>query len=137
MTKMPLYDVEYVCSISEETMTTLAQAITECHANRFATPKFFINVRFTDASGQVVFRGGKPQKYNRIILRTRASNQRSNDLYNEHCRDIMRIWDEVVGNDKDTALRTVWVMGALTTAVEAGIERPKVREHDQMQLSHC
>ena len=124
---MPLYDVEHVCSLSEEKMMKLAQAITDCHATRFVTPKFFINVRFTDVSAQVVFRGGLRQKYNRIILRTRASNQRSTDLYNEHCRDVMKLWDEIIGNEEDRSLRTVWVMGALTTAVEAGIERPKAR----------
>ena len=54
----------------------------------------------------------------------------------------MRIWNDVVGKgegstgasngvpddvEKEWELRTVWVMGALTTAVEAGFERPTVR----------
>lgn len=123
---MPLYDVEHVCPLTLAQQEELAQAFTKLHSQRFQTPRFFINVRFTDASNQVVFRGGKRRHYNRIILRTRVSNNRSNELYIEHCRAIVAEWEKAVGSENELGLRTVWVMGALTTALEAGIARPKV-----------
>jgi hypothetical protein len=74
-----------------------------------------------------VYRGGVLRKYNRAILRTRRSENRSVEIYNEHCRDIIKAWESIVGKDGESGLRTVWVLGALTTAVEAGFERPTVR----------
>jgi hypothetical protein len=74
-----------------------------------------------------VYRGGVLRKYNRAILRTRRSDNRSVEIYNEHCRDIIKAWEGIVGKDGENGLRTVWVLGALTTAVEAGFERPTVR----------
>jgi phenylpyruvate tautomerase PptA (4-oxalocrotonate tautomerase family) len=134
---MPLYDVEHITPLTDDQQETLAKAFTDLHSTRFKTPKFFINVRYTDARGQAVFRGGKRAVYNRLILRTRAAEhehgQRSKHSYEEHCRDLIRVWERVVvGVGKEEAgsgqaLRTVWVLGALTTAVECGIARPRVR----------
>lgn len=73
-----------------------------------------------------VFRGGILRKYNRAILRTRRSEDRTADVYNEHCRDIIEAWDSIVGKDGEQGLRTIWVLGALTTAIEAGFARPAV-----------
>ncbi|KAJ5247017.1 hypothetical protein N7468_002000 [Penicillium chermesinum] len=128
---MPLYDVEYVCPLSLSQQEELAQAFTQLHSQRFQTPRVFINVRFTDASSQVVFRGGKRRHYNRVILRSRTSNDRSNELYIEHCRAIVAAWERIVGTGNEVGLRTVWVMGALTTALEAGIARPKTGEEKE------
>lgn len=75
---------------------------------------------------QVVFQGGGLRKYNRLIIRTRASEGRSNESYIEHCRTIVSEWEKIVGKEGENRLRTVWVMGASTTALEAGIARPKV-----------
>lgn len=128
---MPLYDVEHITPLTEAQQASLAQAFTNLHSRRFATPRFFINVRYTDVSAQPVYRGGRKVEYNRVILRTRVGEQRSKDLYDEHCRDIVRIWEEQVGQGTGeggakNSLRTVWVLGALTTAVECGIARPRV-----------
>ncbi|KIW17812.1 hypothetical protein PV08_05007 [Exophiala spinifera] len=128
---MPLYDVEHVTPLTLDQQAGLAQAFSSLHARRFKTPRTFINVRYTDVSGQVVFRGGKRAKYNRVILRTRQGEQRTKDIYDDHARDIIRVWEGVVGSQGELALRTVWVMGALTTAVECGIARPKVGEEDK------
>jgi hypothetical protein len=138
---MPLYDVEHITPLTDDQQETLAKAFTDLPSTRFKTPKFFINVRYTDARGQAVFRGGKRAVYNRLILRTRAAEgaheQRSKHSYEEHCRDLIRVWDRVVGvgvgagkeeaGGSGQALRTVWVLAALTTAVECGIARPRVR----------
>ncbi|KIW98682.1 uncharacterized protein Z519_00343 [Cladophialophora bantiana CBS 173.52] len=128
---MPLYDVEHVTPLTPDQQSALAKALTNLHATRFKTPGFFLNVRYTDSSKQVVFRNGRRAVYNRVILRTRSGEQRSKELYDEHCRDIVRVWEEVVGKEGELGLRTVWVMAALTTAVECGIARPKVGEEDE------
>ncbi|PCG88675.1 Tautomerase [Penicillium occitanis (nom. inval.)] len=128
---MPLYDVEYVCSLTPSQQEKLANAFTILHAERFNTPRYFVNVRFTDVSKQVVFRGGIRREYNRIILRTRAGSNRSNEVYIEHCRSIVTEWERIVGSHKEEGLRTVWIMGALTTALEAGIARPKIGEEEE------
>ncbi|KAK5448120.1 hypothetical protein LTS15_009144 [Exophiala xenobiotica] len=146
---MPLYDVEHVTPLNLLQQTGLAQALTNLHATRFKTPTIFVNVRYTDVTNQIVFRGGRRVQYNRIILRTRQGEQRTKEIYDEHCRDIVRLWDSVVvGGGSSSSkegqgqgpgqklqqtkqLRTVWVMGALTTAVECGIARPGVGEEDK------
>jgi phenylpyruvate tautomerase PptA (4-oxalocrotonate tautomerase family) len=135
--EMPLYDIEHVTPLTDAQQEQLAIALTDLHVQRFKTPRFFINVRYTDVSAQVVFRGGVRRKYNRIIIRTRAGSNRSTEMYNDHCRDIVRVWERVIGDDTvpERGLRTVWVLGALTTALEAGIARPKVRHQDNLFAS--
>ncbi|KAJ5351357.1 hypothetical protein N7452_000331 [Penicillium brevicompactum] len=128
---MPLYDVEYICHLDYTQQEALAKAFTNLHAERFNTPHYFVNVRFTDVSNQLVFRGGHRRKYNRVILRTRAGSNRTNEIYIEHCHAMVTEWEKIVGNSDDESLRTVWVMGALTTALEAGLARPKTGEEDQ------
>lgn len=125
---MPLYDVEYICPLTPTQQENLAIALTNLHAQRFHTPRCFINVRYTDASNQVVFRGGVRRRYNRIIVRTRAGDNRPREVYIEHCRAIVGEWERIVGKEGEEGIRTVWVMGALTAAVEAGIARPKVKK---------
>ncbi|EGR52960.1 uncharacterized protein TRIREDRAFT_103006 [Trichoderma reesei QM6a] len=128
---MPLYDVEYVTPLTLEQQEQLAIAFTNEHSQRFNTPRFFINVRYTDVSDQVVFRGGVRRSYSRVIIRTRAGSNRTNEVYLDHCKRIVAHWERIVGREGDEGLRTVWVMGALTTALEAGIGRPKTGEEDQ------
>ncbi|KAJ9640164.1 uncharacterized protein PV06_10688 [Exophiala oligosperma] len=134
---MPLYDVEHVTPLTPDQQATLAQAITDLHARRFKTPKTFINVRYTDVSDQVVFRGGKRVSYNRVVVRTRQGERRTKEIYDDHARDIIKAWEGVVvgpgpsPGDPSASLRTVWIMGALTTAVECGIARPKVGDEDK------
>lgn len=123
---MPLYDVEYICHLDYAQQEALAKAFTNLHAERFNTPHYFVNVRFTDVSNQLIFRGGHRRKYNRVILRTRAGSNRTNEIYIEHCHAMVTEWEKIVGNSDDESLRTVWVIGALTTALEAGLARPKV-----------
>lgn len=126
---MPLYDIEHVIPLTDGQQESLAKAFTSIHCTRFYTPSFFINVRFTDVSSQKVYRGGVLRYYNRAILRTRVSENRTSEQYGEHCRELMKAWDgiitrESVNSEHETTLRTVWVMGALTTAVEMGFQRP-------------
>ncbi|KAJ5900131.1 hypothetical protein N7495_004875 [Penicillium taxi] len=133
---MPLYDVEHVCPLSFPDQEELAAALTNLHSSGFNTPKTFVNVRFIDASHQVVFRGGKRRKFNRIIIRTRAGENRTNELYIDHCKLVVCEWERIVGKDGEKSLRTVWVMGALTTALEAGIARPKTGDEPQWLVAN-
>ncbi len=138
---MPLYDVEHVVALSPDQRAALAVALTDLHSRRFDTPRVFVNVRYTDSRSQPVFRGGRPAVYNRVVLRTRVGESRTKEVYDDHCRDIVRAWEEIVCPDPGAGagagaernepaelnrLRTVWVLGALTTAVECGIARPRV-----------
>ena len=124
---MPLYDVEYVTPLTSTQQEELAHALTNLHTKRFKTPRFFVNVRYTDVSSQVVFRGGIRRKYNRVIVRTRVGSNRTDEVYIEHCKAIVAEWERIIGKGEAQSLRTVWVMGALTTALEAGLARPKAR----------
>ncbi|KAH0841759.1 hypothetical protein FOPE_07083 [Fonsecaea pedrosoi] len=134
---MPLYDVEHVVALTADQQERLARAFTDLHSTRFRTPRFFLNVRYTDCSGQIVFRNGRRAVYNRVILRTRAGEQhRSKELYDEHCRDVIKAWEDIVGREGELGLRTVWVMAALTTAVECGIARPKVSDKHHPYISY-
>lgn len=45
-----------------------------------------------------VFRGGVLRKYNRAILRTRNSEARSVELFNEHCASVVEEWEKIVGS---------------------------------------
>jgi hypothetical protein len=123
---MPLYDIEHITPLTDAQQEKLAIAFTDLHSKRFNTPRFFLNVRYTDARAQPVFRAGRKVVYNRVVLRTRVGEQRTKDVYDEHCRDLMRVWGEIIGTEGELGLRTVWVLGALTTAVELGIARPRV-----------
>jgi len=69
-------------------------------------------------------------------VRTRAGSSRSVEEYNDHCRDIVEIWSGIVGSEGEAGLRTVWIMGALTTALEAGIARPKTGEEKEWLRIH-
>lgn len=131
---MPLYDVEHVISLTDHEQQDIATAITNLHSHRFNTPKWFVNVRFTDASNVKVFRGGVETRYNRLVIRTRHGGTRTVDVYNAHCRDIMKEWERVMSSSGSKAspvdergLRTVWVTPILAAAVDMGFERPKAR----------
>ncbi|KAF2105112.1 hypothetical protein NA57DRAFT_71307 [Rhizodiscina lignyota] len=140
---MPLYDIEHVTPLTAPEKQALATAITDLHAKRFTTPKWFVNVRFNDASNVVVFRGGVERRYNRLVIRTRQG-ARSIESYNEHCRDIVNAWRRIMeGNGKGEAgvgdergLRTVWVTPVLLTAVDVGVARPGVGEEKSWVKQH-
>lgn len=132
MLTMPLYDIEHVIPLTESQQQSLAKTFTSLHCKRFQTPSVFVNVRFTDVSSQRVYRGGILRSYNRAILRCRVSEHRSAELYGHHCRDLVEAWNNIVVKAsarsqhlENSSLRTVWVMGALTTAVEMGVQRPE------------
>lgn len=56
---MPNYEIEHVCPLSDEQKDDLAAAITSIHAEVFAAPKLFVNLRFTDTSAHFTYIAGK------------------------------------------------------------------------------
>jgi phenylpyruvate tautomerase PptA (4-oxalocrotonate tautomerase family) len=78
---MPLYEVYHSYSITDEQRQSLATAITQLHCDTFATPSFFVHVRFVkhDATDCTYFMAGKPRttNSNRIIGIVRTSHARS------------------------------------------------------------
>ena len=124
---MPLYDIEHVIPLTDEQQLALANALTEAHATRFGTPSYFINVRFTDVSDMKVIRSGRVVKYNRAILRTRQSENRTSDSLNQHCKAVIECWENIIGTGPENGMHAVWILGALSAGMEAGFSRPKVR----------
>lgn len=56
---MPFYQIEHAIPLSKPQRDALAASITTIHTRKFATPSLFVNVRFTDASRDVNYVGGK------------------------------------------------------------------------------
>jgi len=77
---MPSYEVEHVCPLTVAQQDEIAQAITRIHSTKFSTPKLFVNVRFTDITGHVVYVAGKRVCYSFhlsiIYSRARLCSQR-------------------------------------------------------------
>jgi phenylpyruvate tautomerase PptA (4-oxalocrotonate tautomerase family) len=124
---MPLYDIEHVIPLTDEQQLALANALTDAHTTRFHTPTYFVNVRFTDVSDMKVFRSGRAVKYNRAILRTRQSENRTSEVLNEHCEAVIACWEKVIGAGPQNGIHAVWILGALSAGMEAGFARPLVR----------
>ncbi|KAJ5147797.1 hypothetical protein N7526_001149 [Penicillium atrosanguineum] len=129
---MPLYDIEtYIPSPLRHTGTTSYRPNKPTRHTIQHTPMLRKHV-----SSQIVFRGGKLRRYNRVIIRTRAGSNRTNEIYVEHCKAVVAEWEQIVGKNAERGLRTVWVMGALTTALEAGIARPKTGEEEEWLVAN-
>lgn len=56
---MPRYEIEHYCPLTESQKDELAEAVTRIHATAFSTPRFFVNIRFTDIAKHDVYVAGK------------------------------------------------------------------------------
>ncbi|RDW59936.1 hypothetical protein BP6252_13023 [Coleophoma cylindrospora] len=133
---MPLYDIEHVIPMTDEQQLALANALTKAHTARFHTPSYFVNVRFTDVSNMKVYRSGRLVKYNRAILRTRQSENRTSDILNQHCQAVIECWEKTIGSGPEKGMHAVWILGALSAGMEAGFARPKVGEEHAWLAQH-
>ncbi|KAH8807814.1 hypothetical protein F5884DRAFT_900144 [Xylogone sp. PMI_703] len=133
---MPLYDIEHVIPLTDEQQLALANALTKAHTDRFHTPTYFINVRFTDVSDMKVIRSGRVVKYNRAILRTRQSENRTSDMLIQHCKAVTECWEKTIGSGPQNGIHAVWIMGALSAGMEAGFPRPLVGEEHEWLVKH-
>ncbi|KAE8452077.1 hypothetical protein EG329_002243 [Mollisiaceae sp. DMI_Dod_QoI] len=133
---MPLYDIEHVIPLTDEQQLALANSLTKAHTDRFHTPTYFINVRFTDVSDMKVYRSGRLVKYNRAILRTRQSENRTSEILNQHCKSVIECWEKTIGSGPQNGIHAVWIMGALSAGMEAGFPRPLVGEEYEWLVKH-
>ena len=78
---MPLYEVEYVISLSTDQKTHFAKSITEIHSQLFTTPSLFVNVRFTDVSHHDIYVGGKPVSLSVSIVLIPTANASKLECY--------------------------------------------------------
>ncbi|KAL9096326.1 MAG: hypothetical protein Q9165_001323 [Trypethelium subeluteriae] len=115
---MPLYDVEYVTPLTDETQEQLAKAITRIHTERFGTPSYFVNVRL----------------FRRCV--SKSVSWRSIELYNDHCSTLVRKWEQLVGKGPEKELRAVWIESCLTTALDANFFRPRAGEEKKWLQEH-
>lgn len=56
---MPLYEISHATPLSQRQRDQLAESITAIHSTKFAVPRMFINVIFTDSSNTPTYVGGK------------------------------------------------------------------------------
>ena len=56
---MPLYEVEHCIPLSKFQRSQIAREITHIHTRKFTTPSLFVNVRFTDVSGDSMYVAGE------------------------------------------------------------------------------
>ncbi|BCS27687.1 uncharacterized protein APUU_60735A [Aspergillus puulaauensis] len=129
---MPFYQIEHATPLNKPQRDALATSITTIHTRKFATPSLFVNVRFTDASRDVNYVGGKECSINRITGYVRAGGNRSKKDFDDVALKILETWNSIVnpGSKKgeereDLELKRVFVMGAITTGVESGFVLPE------------
>ncbi|PWY94131.1 hypothetical protein BO94DRAFT_321678 [Aspergillus sclerotioniger CBS 115572] len=129
---MPLYEVAHAASLSPGQKDSLAEAITDLHANRFKVPRWYINVTFTDASVQTSYIGGRQRITNRITARVRNGSTRSREAFNELCSDINDAWRRIVHLDLPTStlppreleLAAIYITGELLAGMKFGFQVP-------------
>jgi phenylpyruvate tautomerase PptA (4-oxalocrotonate tautomerase family) len=130
---MPLYTVQHACPLSLSQKDELAMALTLIHSNKFTTPKNFVNVSFTDVSKAETYIGGHRATGNHIRANVRAGPSRTQEDWNELCREVERAWYEICGTPlpqqkgrtvPDTTLRSVIVLGGIIAGLEAGFVLP-------------
>ncbi|KAJ4318219.1 hypothetical protein N0V84_006975 [Fusarium piperis] len=129
---MPLYTVSHAASLSLGQKEALAEAITHLHADRFQTPRWYINVIFTDASTQIVFVGGRQRVVNHITARVRSGPTRTREAFNELCSEINAAWHRIVHPDlsaselppRELELAAIFITGELLAGIKVGFPVP-------------
>ena len=130
---MPLYTVQHACPLSLSQKDELAVALTQIHSTKFTTPKNFVNVSFEDVSQSSTYVGGKRAAGNHIRANVRAGPSRTQEDWNDLCKQVERAWYQICGTPlpqakgrmvPDTTLRSVIVMGGIIAGLEAGFVLP-------------
>ncbi|KAL6365656.1 hypothetical protein LRP88_01657 [Fusarium phalaenopsidis] len=110
----------------------LAEAITYLHADRFKTPRWYINVIFADASAQTVFVGGRRRLVNHITARVRSGPTRSRESFNELCSEINSAWHRIVHPElsaselppRELELAAIFITSELVAGMKVGFPVP-------------
>ncbi|KAJ4257928.1 hypothetical protein NW757_003556 [Fusarium falciforme] len=129
---MPLYTVSHAAPLSLDQKEALAEAITHLHADRFKSPRWYINVIFTDASAQTVFVGGRRRLVNHITARVRSGPTRSRESFNELCSEINSAWHRIVHPElsaselapRELELAAIFITSELVAGMKVGFPVP-------------
>lgn len=138
---MPIYEIQHSIPLTPSQRDSLAAAITKLHSETFTTPRLFVQAFFTDISQRNMYIGGKRSTGNHIRGQVRSGPSRSQEDWNDLCKQIARAWDDVVrgggetalknGNgasggltEKETELRSVILMGGMVAGLEVGVILP-------------
>jgi phenylpyruvate tautomerase PptA (4-oxalocrotonate tautomerase family) len=137
---MPFYSVQHAVALTISQQDELAEALTKLHSTRFTTPRLFVNVSFTDVSNATIYVAGRRKNSNTIQAFVRSGPSRTQQDWDDHCRDIAAAWDRIIGSglpkirrgdpEHDYSLRGVIIMGGLLAGVEAGFTLPGAGEDE-------
>ncbi|PPJ60705.1 hypothetical protein CBER1_03457 [Cercospora berteroae] len=122
---MPLYEIRHTTPLNAGQEDALAQGITKIHSTKFTTPKLFVNVLFTPFADKTYYAGGVPVKANHIIANVRSGPSRTKADWDSLSREIIAMWDDIVGKDGGDELRTFFVLGGMEGGYEAGFLIPE------------
>jgi phenylpyruvate tautomerase PptA (4-oxalocrotonate tautomerase family) len=131
---MPFYSVQHAVALTISQQDELAEELTKLHSTRFTTPRLFVNISFVDVSNATIYVAGRRKISNTIQAFVRAGPSRTQQDWDDHCRDIAAAWDRIIGSglpkirraepDQDYSLRGVVIMGGLLAGYEAGFTIP-------------
>ncbi|KAL1303607.1 hypothetical protein AAFC00_006971 [Neodothiora populina] len=122
---MPAYEVEHICDLTEDEQDKIAETITNIHSETFATPKLFVNVRFTNIAHHVTYVAGKRRRTNRIFAHVRHGPSRTQSDYDGVSEAILGVWNTIVGPSKvDAELRLIMYFGSIVAGTEVGFHLP-------------
>ncbi|PSK59251.1 hypothetical protein C1H76_8041 [Elsinoe australis] len=129
---MPRYEIEHYCPLTESQKDELAEAVTRIHATAFSTPRFFVNIRFTDIAKHDVYVAGKRRQSNRIFAYVRNGPSRAKAEFESVAEQIIAEWDRIVPlphvsrstPKPDRTLRMVMFFGCIVAGYEAGFMTP-------------
>ncbi|KAM3424064.1 hypothetical protein BST61_g11385 [Cercospora zeina] len=128
---MPLYEIRHTTPLTPQQHDALAQGLTTLHSIKFTTPKLFVNVLFTPFSTVPYYAGGTAKKGNHIIANVRTGPSRSKADWDALSREVVALWEDVVGKDDDgdggkgLGLHSLFILGGMVGGYEAGFLIPE------------
>lgn len=136
---MPYYEVNHTTPLLPSQKSDLALRLTQIHSTRFATPRLFVNVRFTDLTASsptdatTLYVGGHQRSKSHILAHVRTGASRTSADFDALCAEIAGAWEEIVepmpkvrrGEEGgDRGLYSVFVLGDIVAGREAGFAIP-------------
>ena len=122
---MPAYDVLHSIHLSDSQKDALAEAITRTHADKFITPRIFVNVAFTNIEEARYYSAGKRRSpMNHIRGWTRAGPSRTQEDWDGITQALSKAWHDIAGHSESARLRTVSIFAGVSAALEEGFSVP-------------
>ncbi|KAF5500111.1 hypothetical protein CGCS363_v007239 [Colletotrichum siamense] len=141
---MPLCEVSFAAPLTAAQKAELAKAIADIHAGAFQTPRWFVNVVFTDASQHTWFVGGRPRLPNRITACVRNGAHRTREAWEQLCQDINTAWRQIVHRiynvkvppPTELELAAIFITGELLAGLKVGLPVPGAGEEQLWAQQH-